>query len=71
MWKRGLWLFALLALLPSFSASASDDLLLMNTAEAYESYLARLSEGKNSSSAAAFVRPSLIDHSVRVSDEDE
>ncbi len=41
MWKRGLWLFALLALLPSFSASASDDLLLMNTAEAYESYLAR------------------------------
>jgi amidophosphoribosyltransferase len=41
------------------------------TGDVDESYLARLSEGKNSSSAAAFVRPSLIDHSVRVSDEDE
>lgn len=40
------------------------------TGDIDEAYLARLSSSK-SSSAAAFVQPSLIDHSVRIDDQDQ
>ncbi len=41
------------------------------TGDVDEAYLARLSQGKTSSSAAAFVHTGLIEHSVHINDEDE
>ncbi|WP_066565675.1 amidophosphoribosyltransferase [Snodgrassella sp. CFCC 13594] len=41
------------------------------TGDVDEAYLERLSVGKQSTREAAFVAPGLVDHSVRVSDEDE
>ncbi|WP_037585187.1 amidophosphoribosyltransferase [Stenoxybacter acetivorans] len=41
------------------------------TGDVDDAYLERLSAGKKSSSAAAFIAPGLVDHSVRVGDEEE